>query len=118
VGEFAGELEERKVLEIEGATRPGCLVGWLQIAQTRTVDAMIGEQDTIPWCLGLQVHSPFSWFSPRIAISKWQPGKIPDRPRMKFTDCPLINGVEILGQAVGWLSDQSSVLQTSPPQGS
>lgn len=107
---FADELEKRHAMHLEDATSPGFLIGWLDLIQNEDIfEASIGEPATGQWCLGLQVHSAFSWFSPRVAISHWKRGRVPDRDQMKSSDHPLIRGVEILGQAVGWLSDQSSL---------
>jgi hypothetical protein len=107
--EFISEMDKRSVQMIEEASGPGFLVGWLHVIQAGgDLDVEIDSSDSPPWRLNFTSQSPLSHYCPRIAISDWQHTRMPDTESLAISDAPLLSGIEILGQVVGWLSKQTS----------
>jgi transcriptional regulator with XRE-family HTH domain len=107
--EFNSDAEKRYIQAIEEAGGPDLLVGWLHIIQAGgDIDIDLDASDAPPWRLGLRVHSPLSSYCPRIALSDWQFTRMPDPEYLTIAHGPLIAGVEILGQVVGWFGKGSS----------
>jgi transcriptional regulator with XRE-family HTH domain len=101
---FSHELEKRRVQHLEEITEAGFLVGWFQILTGHgQIEQISGDRQSPPWCIGLRVHSPMSRYTPSIKISEWRLGPIPDLAATNQAP-RLLEGIEIVGQAVGWLS--------------
>jgi transcriptional regulator with XRE-family HTH domain len=108
-GESPSEPQKRYAQLIEEASGPGFLVGWLHVILAGDdVDLEFDTSDSPPWRLALTVQSPLSSFCPRVALSDWRYTHMPDTEYLTVSQVPLLPGIEILGQVVGWLGKEGS----------